>query len=129
MPSFCGCGRLQVEFHRRSQVVRQPVVVLRSLKQSRQEKTVSHFVSSEACNKKREKGSLLFSQEIPKILLKVKWKSNFPENSSGNCGLPPEVVLFFALGMERYLLLHFSVSSLSSAKINHYSTVIPTGLF
>ena len=38
---------------------------------------------------------LPFSQKIRKFRFKVKWKGNFPENPFGNCGLPPEVVLFF----------------------------------
>ena len=40
-------------------------------------------------------GCLPFSQKIWKCRFKVKWKGNFPENPFGNCGLPPEVVLFF----------------------------------
>ena len=40
-------------------------------------------------------GCLPFSQKIRKFRLKVKWNSNFPENSFENCGLPPEVLLFF----------------------------------
>ena len=36
-----------------------------------------------------------FSQKIRKFRFKVKWKGNFPKNPFGNCGLPPEVVLFF----------------------------------
>ena len=43
----------------------------------------------------RHLGCLPFSQKIQKFRFKVKWKGNFPENPFGNCGLPPEVVLFF----------------------------------
>ena len=42
-----------------------------------------------------DQGCLPFSQKIRKFRIKVKWKGNFPENPFGNCGLPPEVVLFF----------------------------------
>ena len=37
---------------------------------------------------------LLFCQKIRKFRFEVKWKGNFPENLFGNCGQPPEVVLF-----------------------------------
>ena len=36
-----------------------------------------------------------FSQKIRKFRFEVKWKGNLPENLFGNCGQPPEVVLFF----------------------------------
>ena len=45
--------------------------------------------------KRRVRGCLPFSQKIRKFRFKVKWKGNFPENPFENCGLPPEVVLFF----------------------------------
>ena len=44
---------------------------------------------------KNDLGCLPLSQKIRKFQFKVKWKGNFPENPFGNCGLPPEVVLFF----------------------------------
>ena len=40
-------------------------------------------------------GCLPFSQRIRKFRFEVKWKGNFPENLFGNCGQPPEIVLFF----------------------------------
>ena len=43
----------------------------------------------------RNQGCLPFSQKIRKFRFEVKWKGNFPENLFGNCGQPPEVVLFF----------------------------------
>ena len=43
----------------------------------------------------RPAGCLPFSQKIRKFRFEVKWKGNFRENLFGNCGQPPEVVLFF----------------------------------
>ena len=43
----------------------------------------------------KESGCLPFNQKIRKFRFEVKWKGNFPENIFGNCGQPPEVVLFF----------------------------------
>ena len=40
-------------------------------------------------------GAYHLAKKIQKFRFKVKWKGNFPENPFGNCGLPPEVVLFF----------------------------------
>ena len=41
------------------------------------------------------RGAYHLAKKSGKFRFKVKWKGNFPENPFGNCGLPPEVVLFF----------------------------------
>ena len=56
-------------------------------------------------------GCLPFSQKIRKFRLKVKWNSNFPENPFENCGLPPEVVLFFR--SERNVGNFFTICTIS----------------
>ena len=70
---------------------------------------------------RRDFGCLPFSQKIRKFPLKVKWNSNFPENPSENCGLPPEVLFFrsernFGNFLTNYIISQFQ--SLINGKQN-----------
>ena len=69
-------------------------------------------------------GCLPFSQKIRKLRFEVKWKGNFPENLLGNCGQPPEVVLFFPFGMEfAYALYHLREPSVSRPFLTRSSKI------
>ena len=80
----------------------------------------------------KESGCLPFNQKIRKFRFEVKWKGNFPENIFGNCGQPPEVVLFFRSESAKcsyHLRESYRFQALSHKIACLYATIIPSGLF